>query len=131
MHFFTGVPGGPYPILLARSVDFDPYFAVLKARYPNPPDRILLLSMIGLVWDRAEPGGYMRTGSSAHVDARPSARRLSWVRCLFRGVRARHAGSLSNGENRLPGITRNKYAYIDYAQGDGTPYSLPLISSRV
>ena len=70
VHFFTGVPGGPYPILLARSVDFDPYFAVLKARYPNPPDRILLLSMIGLVWDRAEPGGYMRTGSSAHAEAR-------------------------------------------------------------
>ena len=26
-------------------------------------------------------------------------------------------GALSNGENRLPGITRNKYAYLDYAKG--------------
>ena len=46
----------PWPRTTCRS-------AVLKARYSNPIDRILLLSIIGLVWDRAEPGGYMSTSS--------------------------------------------------------------------
>jgi len=54
-----GVPGAPYPLLLARSVDFDTYFDIIKARYSNPIDRILILSLMGLVWDRGEPSGYL------------------------------------------------------------------------
>lgn len=54
-----GVPGSPYPLLLARSVDFDTYFDIIKFRYRNPIDRIMVLSFIGLLWDRAEPSGYL------------------------------------------------------------------------
>jgi len=52
--------GAPYPLLLARSVDFDPYFYILKGRYTNSIDRVLLLTLLGLLWDRAEPSGYLR-----------------------------------------------------------------------
>jgi len=61
-----GVPGGPYPLLLPRSVDFDPYYTILKGRYANPFDRLMLLTLIGLVWDWAEPGGYMGTLSGPY-----------------------------------------------------------------
>ena len=44
----------------ARALPAPCHSAVLKARYGLAPDRILLLSLIGLLWDRAEPGGYMR-----------------------------------------------------------------------
>lgn len=54
-----GVPGGPYPLLLARSVDFDSYFTIIKSRYPDPVDRVIILTLLGLVWDRAEPSGYL------------------------------------------------------------------------
>jgi hypothetical protein len=54
-----GVPGAPYPLLLARSVDFDPYFTIIKSRYSDPIDRIMVLSLLGLLWDRLEPSGYL------------------------------------------------------------------------
>eukprot|EP00004_Rigifila_ramosa_P014317 TRINITY_DN3250_c0_g1_i1.p1 TRINITY_DN3250_c0_g1~~TRINITY_DN3250_c0_g1_i1.p1 ORF type:complete len:643 (-),score=146.99 TRINITY_DN3250_c0_g1_i1:45-1751(-) len=55
-----GVGGNPYAILLPRSVDFTQYFAVIKARYPDPLDQILLIgNIVGLLWDRGEASGYM------------------------------------------------------------------------
>jgi len=56
-HF--GVPGAPYPLLLARSVDFDPFFVIIQSRYRDPIDRILILTLIGSLWDRLEPCGYL------------------------------------------------------------------------
>ena len=53
-----GVPGGPYALMLPRSVDFDPYFTIIKARYSNSIDRISLISVIQLLWDRSDPVGY-------------------------------------------------------------------------
>ena len=65
-----------------------PPSVVLKARYPRAPDRILLLSLIGLLWDRAEPSGYMRACPPPLVwlaRARPRARSLTpkSVFCIF------------------------------------------------
>jgi len=54
-----GVPGAPYPLMLPRSVHYEPFFAILKIRYESPIDRVVLLSLLGVVWDRAEPSGYM------------------------------------------------------------------------
>jgi hypothetical protein len=48
--------------LLARSVDFDPFFDVLKGRYSDAIDRIVLISLIGQLWDRAEPSGFAGVG---------------------------------------------------------------------
>jgi len=64
-----GVPGMNYSTLLRRSVDFDTYAhgdvagtgdtpLGLYEAYPNELERPLLLSLIQLLWDRAEANGY-------------------------------------------------------------------------
>ena len=67
-----GVPGMNYSTLLRRSVDFDAYatgqFSFVPGapntpiglydNYPNELERPLLLSLIQLLWDRADPNGY-------------------------------------------------------------------------
>jgi hypothetical protein len=65
-----GVPGMNYSTLLRRSVDFvaaqnpeDPasfagYSTAMYAAYPNEVERPLILSMIQMLWDRAEANGY-------------------------------------------------------------------------
>ena len=53
-----GVPGMNYSTLLTRSVDYDPFSAVASAAYPDPLLRTVQLSLIQLLWDRAEANGY-------------------------------------------------------------------------
>jgi hypothetical protein len=55
-----GVPGGPYSLLLPRSLDFGMEFDIMKLRYKDPVDRLNLMQVMQLLWDRAEPAGYMR-----------------------------------------------------------------------
>jgi len=55
----VGVPGAPYALLLPRSHDFADLFVVIKLRYTNTLDRFVLFPIIQLLWDRADPGGYM------------------------------------------------------------------------
>lgn len=55
-----GVNGGPYSLLLPRSVDFDPFFDILRQYYVD--HRELMMFVVGLtqqVWDPVEPGGWM------------------------------------------------------------------------
>ena len=47
-----------YSLLVQRSVDFDPFGAVLDARYPDPLQRPLIISLLQVLWDRGEPNGY-------------------------------------------------------------------------
>lgn len=67
-----GVPGGPYALMLPRSVDFDPYFAILKARYSNSIDRIHLITIIQMLWDRADPVGYFAYTANDPLPNTPS-----------------------------------------------------------
>lgn len=53
-----GVPAINYSTLLERSVDFDPFFGLLAAAYPSALDRIMLVSVIQMLWDRGEGNGY-------------------------------------------------------------------------
>jgi hypothetical protein len=53
-----GVPGMNYSTLLRRSVDFSTYAQILYNAYPNELERPLVLSIIQLLWDRAEANGY-------------------------------------------------------------------------
>ena len=53
-----GVPGMNYSTLLQRSIDFDTYSVVMYAAYPDELERQLVLSMIQMLWDRAESNGY-------------------------------------------------------------------------
>jgi hypothetical protein len=53
-----GVPGQPYNLLLNRSIDFDPYLAVMRASFPDAVDLQIALGLIQMFWDRAEPTGF-------------------------------------------------------------------------
>ena len=61
-----GVPGMNYSLLLPRSVDFDDYEAIFRPAYPSDLDRTLILSLIQMLWDRGEGGGYVQ-----HLTAQP------------------------------------------------------------
>jgi hypothetical protein len=52
------VPAMNYSLLLTRSIDFDPFSALMNPAYPNELERPLLFSMIQMLWDRGEPNGY-------------------------------------------------------------------------
>jgi hypothetical protein len=52
------VPGQSYNMLLNRSVDFDQYFALLTSGYDDSRDLQMLLGLIQMLWDKAEPSGY-------------------------------------------------------------------------
>ena len=53
-----GVAGMNYSSLLERSVDFDPFFDIMKVNYPNAVDRVVGLQLIQMLWDRGENDGY-------------------------------------------------------------------------
>jgi hypothetical protein len=52
------VPGQSYNLLLQRSKNFDPFFTLLKPVYNTFFDIQMVLSLIQMHWDRAEPTGY-------------------------------------------------------------------------
>jgi hypothetical protein len=64
--FVLGVAGMNYSLLLPRSVDFDTYEAIFDPAYPNEAERMLILSMAQMLWDRGEGAGYVN-----HVTADP------------------------------------------------------------
>lgn len=63
-----GVTGINYSLLLSRSVDFDTYEAVMKPSYPSAFDRMLIIGLMQMLWDRGEGGGYAQ-----HVTSDPYA----------------------------------------------------------
>jgi hypothetical protein len=52
------VLGQPYNLLLTRSVDFDPFFELMRLGYPDPLDLAQVLVDLQMLWDRVEPTGY-------------------------------------------------------------------------
>jgi hypothetical protein len=53
-----GVPGQPYNILLNRSVDFDPYLALMRIAFDDGVDIQICLNVMQQTWDRADPGSF-------------------------------------------------------------------------
>lgn len=53
-----GVPGMNYSTLLQRSVDWDTYRAIYDPAYPDEIERGIGISLIQMLWDRAEANGY-------------------------------------------------------------------------
>lgn len=53
-----GVPGMNYSVLLPRSVDFTEFTEVFYPSYPNETARPLVLDLMQMLWDRADPDGY-------------------------------------------------------------------------
>lgn len=54
------VMGQPYTFLLNRSVDFAPFFLVLRGSYPDARDQQFTLAILQMLWDRVEPSGYTK-----------------------------------------------------------------------
>lgn len=54
------VPGQSYNLLLERSVNFDAFVDIIDSTYPQAYDRQMLLGLVQLLWDRAEPSGLSR-----------------------------------------------------------------------
>jgi hypothetical protein len=57
--FVMGVPGMNYSTLLKRSVDFDPFNELLGGVYKEPLERVLLLSISEIMWERVEANGHV------------------------------------------------------------------------
>ncbi len=53
-----GEPGMPYSLLLNRSVDFAPFFLLLKGAYQTSRNMQVVLGLLQMLWDRTEPCGY-------------------------------------------------------------------------
>ena len=70
--FSLGVPGMNYSTLLNRSVDFeDPFYDLLSTAYPTSTDRMLLLSLAQLIWDRTDPNGHINHVLSDPYESTP------------------------------------------------------------
>ena len=54
-----GVSGGPYSVLLPRSVDFEEYFLIFKTMYPDFMDISLWMGLMQTLWDPSEPTAYL------------------------------------------------------------------------
>ncbi len=65
-----------YSVLLTRSVDWKDYSAIMYPAYPDPLDREILLSMIGILWDRGEPDGYAQHMTTHPLPDTPAHRVL-------------------------------------------------------
>jgi hypothetical protein len=54
-----GVPGGPYSLLLSRSVDFEPFFLVFKNKYSDHREIMMAMGILQMLWDPAEGAGWL------------------------------------------------------------------------
>jgi hypothetical protein len=61
-----GVGGMGYGTLLQRSVDFDPFWQIMKASYPNSLEQQVGFALLQMLWDRGETSGYVQ-----HLTDRP------------------------------------------------------------
>src|SRR6185369_11099164 len=75
--FSLGVPGINYSTLLNRSVDFeDPFYVLFSASYTTSTDRMLILSLAQLIWDRTDPNGHINHVLSDPYENTPAKKAL-------------------------------------------------------
>lgn len=55
-----GVPGLNYSILLQRSVDFDPFYVIVRSAYRTNSQAALCLAAVQMLWDQVDPSSYIR-----------------------------------------------------------------------
>ncbi|MEZ5256185.1 MAG: hypothetical protein R2705_04650 [Ilumatobacteraceae bacterium] len=66
-----GVPGINFSLLLPRSADFDAFLDVMRAAYPDDSDRMLVIALMQMLWDRGEGGGYANHVTSSPLPGSP------------------------------------------------------------
>ena len=59
-HGHLGVAGNNYSLILERSVDFQPYFAVAALSYRHRHHQAIALGAVGQLWEGTDPVSYMR-----------------------------------------------------------------------
>ena len=112
-----GVAGMNYSTLLERSVDFDPFFDLMKATYPSRNDQVVGLQLIQMLWDRGETNGYASyLNADRNLPGTPDKRVLvhtalgdHQVATLTAEVEARTAGMAIHRPTYLTGRTTLAY----------------------
>ncbi|MFK7926876.1 MAG: hypothetical protein AB8H79_01715 [Myxococcota bacterium] len=129
-----GVGGGPYPMMLPRSVDFEPFFEIVKGRYPNEQEQMFLMQgMLVQLWDSTE--------SAAWGDALKNKRVLSQIALADAQVhreasrwQARSMGATLVTPETEPvwglnasssPVQGNAYVEVDFGYDQGTDVNLP------
>lgn len=71
-----GVPGMPYSLLLSRSSDFTPFFALFQGIYREQEHISFWMALLQNLWDSAEPGGWGRQMTEDPIAGVPAKRVL-------------------------------------------------------
>ncbi|WP_421117893.1 DUF4214 domain-containing protein [Aquihabitans daechungensis] len=113
-----GVAGMNYSTLLERSVDFDPFFDLMKNTYPNRADQVVGLQLIQMLWDRGETNGY-----AAHLNASNNLPGTPDKRVLIHTALGDHqvATLTAEVEARTAGIPIHRPTYLTGRTTDVEP----------
>ncbi len=104
-----GVAGMNYSTLLDRSVDFDPFFDLMKVTYPSRRDQVVGLQLIQMLWDRGETNGF-----AAHLNADRNLPGTPDKRVLIHAALGDHQVSTVTAEveARTAGIPIHRPVYL-------------------
>ena len=124
------VMGQPYGFLLNRSVDFAPFFLVLRGTYPDARDQQFVLALTQMLWDRVEPNGWTKylggglPNTPPHSVLMTAARGDHQVPTFGAHVMARAVGAkhLESGIRDIFGLdkvfgTQSGSVYVEYDFG--------------
>jgi hypothetical protein len=113
-----GVAGMNYSTLLERSVDFDPFFALMQNTYPKRTDQVIGLQLIQMLWDRGETNGY-----AAHLNATDNLPGTPDKRVLIHTALGDHqvANLTAEIEARTAGIPIHRPIYLTGRTTDVDP----------
>lgn len=113
-----GVAGMNYATLLERSVDFDPFFALMKTTYPDRIDQVVALQLIQMLWDRGETNGY-----AAHLNATSNLPGTVPKRVLIHTALGDHQVATLTAEitARTAGLPVHRPMYLPDRSGDLAP----------
>ena len=121
-----GVATMNYGALLPRSVDFDTYNAIFRPAYPDGGTRLLLVSLIQMLWDRGETDGW-----AYHVTSKPPRNTPKHTVLLHVAVGDHQvANAMSDVEARTIGASAYRPAVAAGRSTDKTPlFGIPSIKS--
>jgi hypothetical protein len=121
-----GVAGMNYATLLERSVDFDPFFALMQGTYPNRIDQAVGLQLIQMLWDRGETNGYV-----AHLNASDNLPGTPDKRVLVHTALGDHqvATLTAEVEARTAGMAIHRPTYLAGRSTDVEPgWGIPTLT---
>ncbi|MCU1371475.1 MAG: hypothetical protein JWO77_2669 [Ilumatobacteraceae bacterium] len=121
-----GVAGMNYSTLLERSVDFDPFFALMQGTYPKRLDQVAGLQLIQMLWDRGETNGY-----AAHLNATDNLPGTPDKRVLVHAALGDHqvATLTAEVEARTAGMAIHRPTYLAGRSADVDPgWGIPTLT---